>query len=74
MCDGVYQLVFLSPEVLSNETWRDTLIQFFFLNMTITYTFVATNRAKKIAYGVGRDSLPLSMTTEMALSMDTHLE
>ena len=20
---GVYQLVFLSPEVLSNETWRD---------------------------------------------------
>ena len=23
MCDGVYQLVFLSPEVLSNETWRD---------------------------------------------------
>ena len=25
MCDGVYQLVFLSPEVLSNETWRDTV-------------------------------------------------
>ena len=24
MCDGVYQLVFLSPEaLLSNETWRD---------------------------------------------------
>ena len=23
MCDGVYQLVYLSPEVLSNETWRD---------------------------------------------------
>ena len=24
MCDGVYQLVFLSPEALfSNETWRD---------------------------------------------------
>ena len=22
MCDGVYQL---SPEVLSNETWRDTV-------------------------------------------------
>ena len=26
MCDGVYQLVFLSPEaLLSNETWRDTV-------------------------------------------------
>ena len=25
MCDGVYQLVFLSPEVLSNKTWRDTV-------------------------------------------------
>ena len=25
MCDGVYQLVFLSPKVLSNETWRDTV-------------------------------------------------
>ena len=23
MCDGVYQLVFVSHEVLSNETWRD---------------------------------------------------
>ena len=32
-----------------------TLIQIFTKNMTITYTFVATNRAKKIAYGVGRD-------------------
>ena len=36
-----------------------TLIQIFTKNITITYTFVATNRAKKIAYGVGRDSLPL---------------
>ena len=26
VCDGVYQLVFLSPEaLLSNETWRDTV-------------------------------------------------
>ena len=26
MCDGVYQLVFLSPEaLLSNKTWRDTV-------------------------------------------------
>ena len=26
MCDGVYQLVFLSPEaLLSNESWRDTV-------------------------------------------------
>ena len=26
MCDGVYQLVFLSPEaLLSDETWRDTV-------------------------------------------------
>ena len=26
MCDGVYQLGFLSPEaLLSNETWRDTV-------------------------------------------------
>ena len=25
VCDGVYQLVFLSHEVLSNETWRDTV-------------------------------------------------
>ena len=26
MCDGVYLLVFLSPEaLLSNETWRDTV-------------------------------------------------
>ena len=25
VCDGVYHLVVLSPEVLSNEFWRDTV-------------------------------------------------
>ena len=31
----------------------------------IIYTFVATSRAKKIAYDVGRDSLPLTIDQDV---------
>ena len=41
------------------------MLKIFEKNIKIIYTFVATSRAKKIAYDVGRDSLPLTIDQDV---------